>query len=526
MKFTGTFITLFLALVFVLSFSACDDSEKDAGVLIDGDDDTTTEQDEAQETSDEGEIEEAVESSEMEDAAEQDLSDGDIDDTEDVEETEGEEEQITTPSLPIAHCGMPEYSLLAREEVGHLVEYESVPLWTLSAEAIEGILEEAGGGGLAPLAYGVKTYRYRYTTQDRGRQVEATSFLVIPTGNPPETLPIALSTHGTTGFSDPCAPTASMVEGPAVAALMTSFGYISVAPDYIGMAGFGEPSEVVHGYLIGEQTAIGSLDAVRAAEELLEALESPVQSNGQVIPWGGSQGGFAAFFAGLYADYYTPEYEIPAILALIAPLDLKPLMEAFTPQKGSGTGLVAASMAAMQIWYGDQLDLTQFFTNREPFFLADTLMERVFVTEECNPGEGIEDEQIEAVFTEEFRNAMAAGDWSEFPKLDCFMRENSPVSTSVSPLSWPPILIANGNEDSLVIVREMDEPFNQLCEQGYRLQHIECQNAAHSQGAIYSLPEQRDWLAARLAGEPIAEEDLCILTEPVCCEGTPEGCDK
>ena len=257
---------------------------------------------------------------------------GDID----QEETELEQEEEIPPykDLPVALCDMSDYSLLDPDELGQVLDWEEITIWDQSAETIDNLLASFDMTGLGPMPYGSKLYRFRYTTQDRGVKVEATAMLGLPVSDDEstevETFPTVLNTHGTTGFSDPCAPSHPdrEMEDPALTALFAALGHIVIAPDYIGMNGFGEAASVRHGYLVGEQTAIGSLDAVRAGWRLLQQQFSSYAIHDQrVIPWGGSQGGHAALFCELIAPYYAPEFEIPAVLALIPPTNLIPLLE-------------------------------------------------------------------------------------------------------------------------------------------------------------------------------------------------------
>ena len=145
--------------------------------------------------------------------------------------------------------------------------------------------------------YDVRVFRIRYTTQDRGKATEATGFVALP--KVPEELSelrvdLLIYLHGTAGFSDGCAPSASILD-PIAGAALASFGHVVVAPDYLGMNGNGPPSTQLHPYVIAEPTAIASLDAARAARELLVAVDQPgLLARPDVLVLGGSQGGHAA----------------------------------------------------------------------------------------------------------------------------------------------------------------------------------------------------------------------------------------
>lgn len=190
------------------------------------------------------------------------------------------EDVVPIPEPPHALCDMPAYDLLPPGSLGDLVTFEPIPLLTLDADTINALLDSFGFSAMSPVPYGANTYRYRYTTQDRGQQIEATGLMAFPANKDPFTdpLPILLYQHGTSGFSDPCAPSAdeNLLEMGALGPAFSSLGFVVIAPDYIGMTGFGDPATVKHGYLVGEQTAIGAWDAVRGGLELLETIEGRV----------------------------------------------------------------------------------------------------------------------------------------------------------------------------------------------------------------------------------------------------------
>lgn len=456
-----------------------------------------------------------------------DTADGDEETDGDTDEAESETE---TPALPMAHCRMTDYTLLPTDGMGSLLDYEEISIWDLSAAAMDGLLASAGYDAVSPVPYGAKLYRLRYTSQDRGQAVEATAILGLPRseGPLPESLPVALNTHGTSGFSDPCAPSHdnNVLEGPAIPALLASMGYIAVAPDYIGMNGFGEGATVRHGYLVGEQTAIGSWDAVRAAEALVTELDGPVAMQKAVIPWGGSQGGHAALFVELLAPYYAPEYSVPAVVAMIAPSDLLAVFVDAALNIRPGTGLLTISLITMSIWYGATDKLADVLTNEEPYFFADKALELIFPEEVCELGEDIEIDSIgvEDLFSPNFLENVAQGQWDGLGPYPCFYLENSLATSSVPPLRFTPTLMTYGENDDLVPTALMREDFSRLCGMGYKLEYLECAGAGHSEGAIWSLPEQFAWVAERLAGTPQNEAAVCAVTSPVCCQGSPEPC--
>ena len=447
---------------------------------------------------------------------------------------EGDDDDTPTPApdygppLPLAACDMAPYELAPRAEVGQLVEWEEVPGFNLTAEEVDALLEEAGYTQLSPVPYGCRVFRYRYTTQDRGVVLEATGLFGIPANAdlPEEPLPNALYLHGTTGFSDPCAPSNSDTypDGPAQAALVASLGFVAVAPDYIGMNGFGEGSETEHAYLVGEQAAIGSWDAMRAGKTLLEDILPPgqLESDDRVVIWGGSQGGHAALFTELYGPYYAPEFNVVAVSAMVPPSTLPPLVVRGLEFYNDTTTTLVAGMTAMREWYDHPADLTEVFTNDDPYYLADNAYDYVYPQEECNPGEGLDADEVSDIYTQGFIDAVLAEDWDAVAPWGCFFEENSVATSSVAPLRFVPTLMIYSEDDELVWTDTQVDDFDRLCAQGYQLEYLECQDAGHTDGALWSLPYQLDFINARLAGEPIDEDALCVRTPPVCCPASPE----
>ena len=127
------------------------------------------------------------------------------------------------------------------------------------------------------------------------------------------------------------------------------------------------------------------------------------------------------------------------------------------------------------------------------------------------------------LFTENFIEKGGSGDWDALHPWDCFYKENSLPLTSVTPLRMTPTLVIFGEEDDLVYTPPMRDEFVNLCDMGYQLDYMECAAAGHTDAALWSLPNQLEWLNARLAGEPIPESELCVQQEPFCCPGSPEG---
>ena len=471
-----------------------------------------------------------------EDADEDGDGDTDGDDSADGD-TDGDGE-TATPEMPVARCGMDSYTLVPKSEVGKIVEFstksgktvrmEEDPVFKLTPAAVDSLLEGSYKfTALSPVPYGCRVYRFRYSTQDKGKKIEATAVLGIPTSADLSTKdrPFILALHGTTGFSAPCAPSHGS-DGPATAALLSSLGFITVHPDYIGMNGFGEPEETVHGYLVGEQVAIGAWDAMRAAKELIENdLKDKVSGSDQVMLWGGSQGGHSVLFSELYAPYYAPEFKVPGVVALVPPTDLMALAKEALSKVCPPSGSFVAVLTTMQIWYGKQAPLSEVFTDTEPYHIAQNVPDYVLPKEECKLGGPIDLgalTSLDQVYNSDFIDAMEK-EWTDaLNPWAAYLIENTLATTSVPVLRHTPTLMVYSEKDDLVVTAPMLEDFDRLCGMGYKLDFLECADAGHTEGAIWSLPEQLAWMKDRLAGKAQDEASLCKRAEPVCCTGRPD----
>lgn len=457
------------------------------------------------------------------DVIEQDTTDA-MDDAADA----GEDIPVV-PEPPHALCGMPAYDLLPPGALGDLVESEQIPFLCLDADTINAILDEAKFSAMSPVPYGANTYRYRYTTQDRGQEVEATSILSYPVGAESfeEPLPVLLYLHGTTGFSDPCAPSydENWMDAAALAPAVAALGFIVIAPDYIGMNGFGEPAEARHAYLVGEQVGLGSWDAVRGGIELLNSIDGHPSAMDKVALWGASQGGHAVLFSELWGPWYAPEFKVPGVVSLVPPHQLMTLMQVSISDIVNSTGLFLISLAATHLWYGgDPEQLDDIFTDVEPYYLASTISTMIYPTEECEIDiEGdIDDLTLQDAFTQDFIDAASTADWDNIGPWKCYYMENSLSSSSIPPARHTPTLMVYGQNDDLVLLSTQKDDFTTLCNMGYQLQYKECAGAGHTQAALWSMPEQFQWIRDRFAGVPIDAEDVCVFHEPEICSATPE----
>jgi acetyl esterase/lipase len=419
-------------------------------------------------------------------------------------------------------CGAPSYAWLPADSgVGDVVTSELDPEWELPPTFYAPILEGQLGVNMPrePI-HAARVLQLRYLTQDRGELVEATGLVGVPDIGPITDFPLLLLLHGTAGFSDDCAPSTNGLD-PVLVSMLASFGYVVVAPDYLGMNGIGGPSDMLHPYLVGEPTAVASMDAVRATLQLSEEgrLRSGARATTPIIVSGGSQGGHASLFVARWAPYYAPEIPIAAVAASVPPSDLAGQTASAVLQWDDGTNNTAALLAAAADWYqtpGAALSEV----------LVPPLDVDVPARMEVNCGLGgllNPADSAEEAFTADALAAMAADPiWSGMEPWECFIQANSLDTAHVEELVSIPTMFVSAEADELVDVAVERAAVERLCEQGIRIEYVECAGAEHTQGAFASFSEQLDFVDARLRGDDWDEAGICVVGEPVVCSGMQE----
>ncbi|MBM4394519.1 MAG: hypothetical protein FJ087_02375 [Deltaproteobacteria bacterium] len=413
----------------------------------------------------------------------------------------------------------------------------------MTAEQVNALIKQAGYDKLT-VPYGVRNFRLRYVTQDRGKAVEATAAVGVPVGTAPgEARPIAIVLHGWEGASDECAPTRDPMSSTAGTTLFASLGFVTVFPDYIGMVAFGAPSPpgTLHPYLVGEPTAIASLDAARAALAAIEA-ESGAAGEGaagggpwpgvgpgltrgardRVVLFGGSQGGHAVFFVDRYAPHYAPEFKLVAAVAAVPPTDMTGLATWGLANFGLPGKTLAGALVSLWTWYGKTangkaVDLADALTDQPPLMLASTFP--ATMATDCRSPRVLEDTASPAeIYAAGFLAKGAAGDWDSLDPWGCWLAENSVATTSVPRANDTPYFVQFGEADDLVITSVERTDVARLCDAGYRIRYLECAGKGHTDGGLPSFPRELAWLNARLAGEPLPAADVCAIGAPTDCD--------
>jgi fermentation-respiration switch protein FrsA (DUF1100 family) len=401
-----------------------------------------------------------------------------------------------------ARCGLASYQWLASDQVGQVLESQlaqEVSISTLTG--MKTLL--AGTVKLSrPIQYDVKLHVVRYRTQDKGNPVEATGMVGIPVVPAGTTIPILEFSHGTSGFDDACAPSHHagdrMKSLTAVALIYAGFGYVSVLPDYIGMKSVGEPSPGPLPYMIGEPTAIATLDAIRAAKQLV-AEEAPELVPGKIVLSGHSQGGHGTLVTTRFAPHYAPELEIAGAIAVAAIGDLiGGMRELLQNVTGPGLRLGLAYAYLNRRWYGAG--------ELSDFLLPPWEAQEASVVQAACGADYVSPVDPAASATELFQPALfelAEGDGSGLEPWSCYLRENDPVKMP-QPIDPTPTLFVLGEADDLVFPGPQRGAFDKLCARGAKLVYLECSAADHGAALTDSLDDQLDFVEARLRGDPLA----------------------
>jgi acetyl esterase/lipase len=421
----------------------------------------------------------------------------------------------TIPDLPTGGCDLVAYDWVPTDQVGAVVDEDDADDLEMSSTALDFLLQSYGITQFSPLPYDVVGWRIRYVTQDRGQAVEATMVLTLPDVEDGTAFPIVVWPHGTSGFTDACAPSAGGLEESGFAVIFASMGYAVVAPDYLGMNGFGEASGMLHPYLVPEATAVATLDAVRAALNFV-ADEQPgaAMDPAQTVFWGGSEGGFAALWAERYQPEYLPEVTTVATVALVPPTDLSGIAMAGLAEPIAASGGLVAAWTAQHSWYqAPDHDLGEVFVESVASAITDEMMAS------CSDFPSVDDaEVLEDIYSTDALAQAATGSLEGFEPWACYLGMADLEHTAIPRTIDPPVLIQVSGADDLVVASTVRDSIPGLCADGYRIDYIECEGASHTEGAVDSLPYQIEWVADRLAGTPLPAEETCVVDAPIDCE--------
>lgn len=419
-------------------------------------------------------------------------------------------------ALAPARCGLPAYSWLRDPDLGTITatgddaEYTATQLEALAATAKVTLPQ-------AP-QYDVAVKVVAYTTQDRGAKVSSSAAIAYPTNLTSGTKPpVMLFLHGTSGFKHGCGPTVDS-QAQLLGAVFASAGWIVVMPDYLGLESLGPDYPALHPYLVGEATALASLDAARAAVRL--ATGEGICPAPELAVLGGSQGGHAALFVDRLAPYYAREFELLGTVTTVPPSDLVAHTDRALRALVPASANVLATLVTQAPWYGKTALLNQVL--KAPW---DTSVAAALEMQ-CDPEAAVEPRSLAEVFSPGLLNHMQApaATSATFPEFGCTLKENSVVETSIARINPTSpsygILFILGSNDTLVVPEIERTAYDKLCSQGLPLQFIECTDASHTQATAWSVPTILSFLDDRRARKPFTKE--CTRPAAARCPGQPQ----
>lgn len=417
-----------------------------------------------------------------------------------------------------ARCGMSAYTWQRGSDLGSVVATK--PETTFKASILQA-LADTQEMDLPPLTHDVSTHLVTYRTQDRGKAVDATTLVAWPTGvaEDAEPFPTLLLLHGTSGFTDGCGPTLDQ-EASALAAALASAGFIVVAPDYIGLKATEPPTGFPHPYLVGEATAMASLDAVRALRHLgdMDLGTGLAKPSSQVAVVGGSQGGHAALWIDRLAPYYARELTIAGIAATVPPSDMVTQGNLALQTLRDSSSNLLAFYGVSASWYGYEDRLDEVFV---PPYDTDV---PAALAAGCDPTDTVTvPTTLEEVYQQTLLDAARGAGLETIEPWGCMVAESGLTSTSTPRIEQEAesygILFVTGEADDLVDTPTERAAFAELCTGGMPMTYLECAGASHTRATVWALPEILAFLQARLAGEAFTKN--CEVPAPSRCSGTP-----
>lgn len=424
-----------------------------------------------------------------------------------VDSGESDSADTTDDTAGPADACAPDHARLAMTPT--VIDAEQVADWSYQSWQLDVWLSLNGLGWLTPTQYNVSTWRIRYTTQDRGVETEATALVSIPVVSAETELGTVLWTHPTAGFEDMCAPSTGAVEGLAPPIVSAARGYVAVAPDYLGLNGIGDDAADPHPWIVGEPTAIASIDALRAVDAWLptSGLQARIDRS-RIVYWGWSEGGYAALISDRYAPSHAPEYAPIGVISAVPPLDIvgqvREGLGAATPATAAG----ALILYQHSVWYRQ--------SGLDAAVHADVLAALPSeLAASCGSWPAVDAATaVTDIYTDEFIGAMTGG--ADFDPWTCLLERSSLPTPAVPYTGTAPVLLVTAAADDLVPEAAERAAIPALCDEGYTLEHISCDGAAHGEAPVLTLADQLAWMDARMAGEPVAGG--CAATAPVSCD--------
>jgi hypothetical protein len=329
-----------------------------------------------------------------------------------------------------------------------------------------------------------RVWRVLYTSTDpTGAPIAVSGVVVAPAGPAPASgWPVVAWAHGTSGVASSCAPSlfpqAGLPRVPELDALLAA-GTVVAITDYPGL---GTPGP--HPYLVGESEGRAVLDSIRAARSLLGS-----DVNATAAVYGHSQGGHAAVFADAIAPTYAPELSIAGVAAMAPPTALGELLDADRDEP-AGVVLTALALASWSAYYPDADLATVVHPAARPV-VRD--LARLCIATTAENLTAVPDVLA-------LKASFLAADPTQAPGWGEHLAGNSPTTVS----STIPLLVAQGLADTLVRPPVTEAFVREQCERGASIELATYPGTGHFELRTVAAPAVRDWLLARLHGEPTA----------------------
>ena len=133
-------------------------------------------------------------------------------------------------------------------------------------------------------------------------------------------------------------------------------------------------------------------------------------------------------------------------------------------------------------------------------------------------GYPIDTSLADLIYTPSFIEAVQTGDWDAVDPFGCVALENTIRESEIPYESTAPVFMVIAEDDELTIAEPALDDVVALCDQGYIIEHIECEATGHTDAALYTVLDQLNWARARVAGEPLDPDLVCVVSPPVLCE--------
>ncbi|MDQ6932859.1 MAG: lipase family protein [Candidatus Eremiobacteraeota bacterium] len=335
----------------------------------------------------------------------------------------------------------------------------------------------------APMAApsGASAWRIRYvSTGLDGKQIEVTGVVIAPNSQS-KSKPVIGYAHGTLGIAKSCAPSTRDPKFKYITGLreMIAHGFVIAATDYPGLGSTGP-----HPYLVGISEGRAVLDSVRAARRI-----TGPSASARFIPWGYSQGGHAALFAGQLARSYAPELQMAGIAAGAPPTDLHETMR-FHIGQNQNRLLAAYLLSSWSSVY--HLPLEQLIDKRAA--LAVRLAARSCL--------GTTADTVLAILHNAHLGTKFLNErMHKNPAWNRRFTENSPAV-----VKGAAYFVAQGLTDTIVPPNDTTAYVKRACLNGNRVAYARFPGLGHIAADADAAKSAAVWIAARFKGSPAASD--------------------